>query len=56
MQKLKKKNPHFWKTEFNIYLMNSSHLVKIKIIRENKIRLNGFRTLSTNLYLEEIVT
>jgi hypothetical protein len=33
--------------------MNLSLLEKIKIMIEDKIKLNGFKNLSINLYLEE---
>ena len=51
--KLKSINQHFWIIELNIYLMNLSLLEKIKILIEDKIRLNGFKNLSINLYLED---
>ena len=51
--KLKSRNLHFWIIELNIYLMNLSLLEKIKIMIEDKIKLNGFKNLSINLYLEE---
>ena len=51
--KLKSRNLHFWIIELNIYLMNLSLLEKIKIMIEDKIKLNGFKNLSINLYLED---
>jgi len=51
--KLKNRNQHFWIIELNIYLMNLSLLEKIKIMIEDRIKLNGFRNLSINLYLED---
>ena len=51
--KLKSRNLHFWIIELNIYLMNLSLLEKIKIMIEDKIKLNGFKNLSINLYLDE---
>ena len=51
--KLKSINQHFWIIELNIYLMNLSLLEKIKIMIEDKIKLNGFKNLSINLYLED---
>ena len=51
--KLKNRNLHIWIIELNIYLMNLSLLEKIKIMIEDRIKLNGFKNLSINLYLEE---